>query len=91
MGYSCVKTLYFVSFDCKDAINLWTFQDYFNEFVEYTFILDLLLNFIQSYINPETLQEHRGLKEIARNYMFNGWFFVDFVSVFPFEAFFENG
>jgi hypothetical protein len=81
--------MYLVSF--SPGITSGDFTFYFDMFVEYTFILDLFMNFIQSYINTETLQEHTGLKDIARNYIFNGWFFVDFVSVFPFDAILPTG
>lgn len=79
--------MYLVAFN-PELNHDWTV--YFDEFVEATFICDLFLNFIQSYINTETLEEHRNLKDIARNYVWHGWFFVDFVSVFPFNLFFKN-
>ena len=87
VGYSCITTMYLVAFNPETAHD-WTV--YFDDFVEATFICDLFLNFIQSYINTETLEEHRNLKDIARNYVWHGWFFVDFVSVFPFNLFFKN-
>jgi hypothetical protein len=60
VGYSCVTTLYVVAFN-PDIIH-GTWSDHFDEFVESVFILDLFLNFIQGYINLETLEEYRGLK-----------------------------
>jgi hypothetical protein len=32
-----------------------------------------------------------NLKQIAKNYVFKGWFIVDFLSVFPFEEIFPSG
>ena len=81
--------MYLVSFNPALVEDHW--QTYLDKFVECTFILDLCLNFLQSYINTETLKEHRDFKDIARNYIFNGWFIVDFFSVFPFEAFLPTG
>lgn len=44
VGYSCVTTMYLVSFNPEIVHGDFTY--YFDEFVEYTFILDLFLNFI---------------------------------------------
>ena len=59
--------------------------------IEYFFWLDLFLNFIQSFLHPETHETVIDLKEIAKNYVFKGWFIIDFVSVFPFEEIFPSG
>lgn len=59
--------------------------------VEFFFWLDLVLNFIQSFKHPEHLEVVTDLKEIAKNYVFKGWFVIDFVSVFPFEHIFPSG
>ena len=32
----------------------------------------------------------RNHKQIARRYVFKGWFIVDFVAVFPFTAIFQE-
>ena len=52
--------------------------------------MDLIFNFIQSFKHPETYENVIELKEIARNYVVRGWFFIDFVSVFPFEYIFTG-
>jgi hypothetical protein len=44
VGYSCVTTVYLVSFNPE--IHHGDFTYYFDQIVEYSFILDLLLNFI---------------------------------------------
>lgn len=54
--------------------------------VEVFFISDLVFNFFQEYKDSETYENIRDHKKIALRYMFRGWFFVDFVSVFPFTA-----
>ena len=55
--------------------------------IEIIFCIDLILNFLQSFKHPETYENITDLKEIAHNYIFRGWFFVDFISVFPFYMF----
>ena len=55
--------------------------------VEGFFWVDLALNFVQSFKHPETYEMVTDLKQIAQNYVMHGWFFVDFISVFPFQIF----
>lgn len=31
------------------------------------------------------------MKEIAKNYIFNGWFFIDIIAIFPFDLFIDQG
>ena len=52
--------------------------------IEIFFWMDLTFNFLQSYKHPETQEIVDNPKMIAKNYVFHGWFFIDFVSVFPF-------
>lgn len=49
------------------------------------------MNFIQSYKHPETYENVNDLKRIAKNYVFKGWFFIDFVSTFPWGFLFVGG
>jgi len=44
VGYSCITTMYVVAFNPDIKHGTWT--DYFDEFVESVFRLDLCLNFI---------------------------------------------
>jgi len=50
----------------------------------------LALNFVQSYKHPDTYENITDLKLIAKNYVFKGWFFIDFIAVFPFTIFFNQ-
>ena len=52
---------------------------------EMVFIFDLILNFNTSYVDIKTFEVVRSHYKIAKNYLNNGWFFVDFLSVFPFQ------
>jgi hypothetical protein len=58
--------------------------------LEFLFGLDLFLNFFQTYIDPETNKEITDHRKIANQYILRGWFFVDFISVFPFQFVFES-
>ena len=65
VGYSCVTSVFNVSFkftenpDQKSQDEFWY---YFEQFTEYLFILDLLLNFITAYKNPETQEDVVDIK-----------------------------
>jgi len=78
-----VSSVYYVAFSLDNPLK-GTFSYYFDPMVELFFWLDLCLNFIQGFKNSETYENVTDMKEIAKHY-FKGWFFIDFVSVFPFE------
>lgn len=59
--------------------------------MELLFLIDILLNFIQAYQNPETQKDVKNLKDIAKNYIFNGWFFIDLVAIIPFDKLIDQG
>lgn len=86
VGYSCFSTLLYVAYGTPTN----ELHKAFDDFVEYMFYTDFLFNFLQEYRDPDTLEPVRDLKRIAVNY-FKGWFFVDFVSIFPFEHFLNSG
>lgn len=90
VGYSCVTSVFYVAFSPAKSDEV-SFKSYFDSMVEYFFILDLFLNFIQSYKHPETYEIITDLKSISKNYVFKGWFFIDFIAVFPFEKLFSSG
>jgi len=81
VGYSCVTSMYYAAFSNSQTNILANFD----LTVEGCFWLDLFLNFLQSYKDPETYEIITDFKLIAINYIFRGWFLVDFVSVFPFK------
>lgn len=58
--------------------------------VEIFFYLDLTLNFFCEFVDPDTHLPISDLKSIALNYA-SGWFFIDFISVFPFSSIFDTG
>ena len=58
--------------------------------VEIFFYTDFVFNFLQEYIDQDNHVKVRNVKQIATSY-FQGWFFIDFVSIFPFNVFFSTG
>jgi hypothetical protein len=58
--------------------------------VEIFFYTDFSFNFLQEYIDQDSHQKIRDIKMIARHYV-KGWFFVDFISIFPFDMMFSTG
>lgn len=78
--YSCITSMYYATFSVIHSEFLMNFD----HVVEVFFWLDLLLNFIQSYVDVDTHEVVTDLKKIGWNYIRYGWFVVDFFSVFPF-------
>ena len=54
------------------------------------FFLDILLNFRTTFINTKTGEEVFDMKEIAKHYILNGNFFLDFCATFPFTLVFDS-
>ena len=86
VGYSCITTIFKVSFEIVDDDLLSIFFTYA---VESFFYVDIILNFLQ--------EKQMGHKEIEKNFhriayiYVKTWFFIDLISVFPFEFFLYNG
>jgi len=87
VAYSCVTSMGYAAFGQTE--NTWF--KYLDMIVEIFFYLDLFLNFLQSVKDPETYEEIKEIKKIAKLYIFKGWFFIDAISVFPFGLFTESG
>ena len=62
------------------------FLDIINGFVDFFFMLDILINFRTSYLNELTGAEVVNLKAIAKKYL-KGRFLVDFLASIPVEIF----
>ena len=52
VGYSCITSVFYVAFGATES----HFAKYFDPVVEFFFVLDLCLNFVQGFIDPETYQ-----------------------------------
>jgi hypothetical protein len=52
--------------------------------LELIFLMEIVLNFVTSYRDPETLDTIYSVKLIAKNYVFNGEFFIHLIAFFPY-------
>jgi hypothetical protein len=81
IGYSCITTVFYVSFDTKISPTL-KFIDYG---VTFFFFCDFVFNFFQEYQDKETFMKIRDHKKIAVRYFKSGWMMLDFIATFPFD------
>lgn len=58
--------------------------------VEGLFLLDIILNFLMEFKDPETQQPVREITAIMRNYGLKGSFFFDFLAWIPLSKFFSE-
>ena len=79
VGYSCITNIYFTAFSVdktlEDEIIFWI--------VEIFFYFDFIFSWFQGFRDIETNECVWDYKIIAINY-FQGWFIIDFISIFPF-------
>jgi hypothetical protein len=79
VGYSCISNIYFTAFSVeKDLIGELIFWA-----IEVNFYFDFGLSWFMGFRDDETTECVWSFKEIAKEYM-KGWFFIDFISIFPF-------
>lgn len=62
-------------------------QEIFDWIVNLMFLLDLIHNFLKEYEDPETFQDVRDFKKIAKQYVFSFQFWIDALSTFPWQLF----
>lgn len=84
IAYSCFTTFYYAAFnfpsDNKTAL-------YLEHTVLVFFTLDIILNFMREYIEPDSTTWVREHSKIAKKYFKSGWFFFDVLATFPFYIF----
>ena len=80
VAFSTFSTIYQVCFNVSTALGL----DIFTRIVESSFFIDIIMNFLTEYRDPETYETVRSIPKIAKRYVFKGWFIIDFVGVIPF-------
>jgi hypothetical protein len=80
--YVATYVPYNISFSKSRGDEPLSFGDVFDGVVDFLFFVDIIVNFISSYDDPETNLPVIHLKVIARNYIFS-WFFIDLIAVFP--------
>lgn len=86
----CMKIIYqlcFYGFDSNDM------DDIEGKIFDYVILIlnaiYIILNFFHSYLDKKTGEIITNTKKIALNYL-KGWFFIDFISSFPFEFIWER-
>ena len=53
--------------------------------IDVCYVLDIFVGFMTSYIDPFNGDEYFSFKRIAKHYIMQGDFFIDFLSTFWFE------
>jgi len=77
--FTCTNYLIFIAFG---IFNDWLWD--ITRMLEGLFIVEIILNFLTSYIDPESLDDITDIKEIMRNYVFRGDFLMHLIAVFPY-------
>jgi hypothetical protein len=86
IGYTCLTTVLFVSFDNQKSKLLAEIDHLVTAF----FALDILFNFMTEYQDKETFLKVRDHKKIAIKYFKSGWMPLDFIATFPFDVIFNS-
>lgn len=81
VAYSCFTTMFYVTFGQTELKG----QIIFDAFVNVMFLIDLLVNLFVEYEDPETFQDVRSFRKIARRYIFSFQFVIDALSTFPWD------
>lgn len=87
--FTAIEIPYSVAFLIPLQGNKWSIDDVtplfvFNLFVDFLFIVDILINFRTTFIKPTTDEVISAPKQIALHYL-KSWFVVDFVAAIPFD------
>ena len=86
----CMKVIYQLCFLGFDATDVDTLGDkIFDIIIIILNTIYIILNFFHSYIDDSTGEVVIDSKKIAIRYL-KGWFFIDFISSFPFELIWEK-
>ena len=76
----CCIVPYRICFIDKDS----TAVKYTFIFVDFCFFIDMIVTFFTTITDEEEMKEITNKKKIAKAYMM-GWFWVDAISIFPFD------
>lgn len=83
--YTALFTPFTIAFEKNEKGEVRTYMDLAADFV---FVIDIFVNFFSAYFDTED-NLVVSKKKIAKNYL-SGWFWIDFLSVIPFELFFPE-
>lgn len=84
--YSCIYTILNNTFDIEQPYSI--FVTYW--VVESFFYLDFALSWFQGFRDVEEQKIVFEFKKIAKRYI-RTWFFIDVISIFPFQVFLASG
>lgn len=73
-----------IAFDQAQVLGEGTAFFIIDLFVDTVFVADIVLGFMQSYVDVANGDEIFAPKKIASHYVFKGSFLIDFMSTFPF-------
>jgi|TARA_B110000977_G_C10894669_1_gene422810 hypothetical protein len=79
VGYSCISNIYFTAFNVPKT----TLTNIVFWIVEVFFYFDFTFSWFQGYRDEEDHKCVWNFQMIAEGYL-KGWFFIDFISIFPF-------
>jgi len=65
--------------------------EFLNNVIDFTFLVDILINFRTTYINQSTGDEISEPKMIAKHYVLGPRFWIDVVSTIPFDKIYSSG
>lgn len=88
LGYVATLVPYNIclkSTNIDENINSYTEEEITALLVDLLFFIDIFVNFLSSYDDPETNLPVVDLKLIAKKYV-SSWFGIDILAIFPFEA-----
>ena len=83
MSYVVSFVPYNICFN-KSVTNEMTLVKYIDAVVDIFFFIDIIINFISAYDDPETSLPVVKYKKIAKSYM-KMWFWIDLITVMPFN------
>ena len=78
----------FIETDPKEKTDLFSYSPTYY-IIELFFLIFIILQFFQTYQDRATLLIITDFKKIALRYI-KRWFFIDFISIIPFELFFSS-
>lgn len=89
VAINCIWNVLLFAFSLNQERTFYKACKLLNDIIEIAFWMDFFMTFFQAYKDPETQEVISDLKRIAYNY-FVGWFWIDIVSLFPFEWIFND-
>merc|ERR1719421_2652187 len=54
--------------------------------VDFCFLCDIMVNFNLGYVDKRAMSIVVDRRDIAKRYVLSGWFFIDLISVMPFDV-----